>query len=265
MRSNFGVGFDSRTQLMIAKVLEKSPERLEEAMYFAMYRVGEILADEVAERRIAPPGVDYGNLNVAMIDGQDEPTVAVFYSAASFRLEDLSDDTALAYVVPGPSATDAVRVTASFNPWPVALLPITVEMPQGRLVIRRVTRPEVAMVTSRLRANATTIRQKLMGVGVDRDSMPEFSESVRDLGFEVLRMEFGHGQPMRPHWRPALSSLRQRLAEVQKSVVEYIKTGQKSVFDFQTEPKGFSQGEHDRMVSPQFMNVLGQSQGFKKG
>ena len=104
-----------------------------------------------------------------------------------------------------------------------------------------------------------------MGVGVDRDSMPEFSESVRDLGFEVLRMEFGHGQTMRSHWRPALSSLRQRLAEVQKSVVEYIKTGQKSVFNFRTEPKGFSQGEHDRMVSPQFMNVLGQSQGFKKG
>jgi hypothetical protein len=128
----------------------------------------------------------------------------------------IDTDTNVLYVRPKKNRTakvpESVRVLAKYGPWTVDTLPFTPKSTEALVVSRRVSKREVEEITKARKQDAVQWKHALAETGVkletDAVKKPKFSGKVRrDIAFDALRLEFGHGSNRSvPHWRPAVRS-----------------------------------------------------------
>lgn len=168
----------------------------------------------------SPSGIDgypdmlelraYRKSGYTSVTGIVAPKSAYRYS---LRMQDVGDT--VVHVVPrvvnGQSDPGATAL-AKYNPWTMETLPYEPTAKQARLVSRKATKGEVARVVLGLKSNMNSILEELKAAGIPE---PKRTHQVllgrkveRDIGFEVVRREFGIGDRHNAHWRPAIGRAR---------------------------------------------------------
>lgn len=188
--------------------------------------------------------VDYAQeLTIEVVGSGDDPTVALVYRNKKRVLnEQLTVDkgayTAL-YIIPRRSekVPQWVRVMKRYNPWPAQLLPDKPPKGTARVVARKITKKENQDLTEILFNQRFKIDQELRTGGLHHKTL-QFSstaaqglEVLDDVGYSILRAEFGWGGPATPAWRPAVMNLQASLGSLGRKLRHYILTGDKNVFD----------------------------------
>ena len=137
-------------------------------------------------------------------------------SAGSQRLEAVDVQRTVLYVRPKlvrGVASPAAVVLERQNPWTMDTLPYEPKIREASLISRRVTEHEVAVIEKQRTKDRPAVERELQGLGVELRSKAKVLLSrrvTRDLGWEVLRHEFGV-PPVRgkAHWRPAVEKWKQ--------------------------------------------------------
>jgi hypothetical protein len=121
--------------------------------------------------------------------------------------------------------SQAAVVLANHSPWTMATLPFEPNRKIASVRAIRVTKIEVAKIEALRKKELPGVQQQLHRLGITRlrGSADKIERKVtRDVGFEVLRREFGIHAKSQPHWRPALQAARtEHLDAALKSLVRW--------------------------------------------
>jgi len=107
----------------------------------------------------------------------------------------------------------------------------------AQVIARTITEREDQDLRDRIMANRRRIEFDLKEAGL-KENMVRIStkpsdsvDVIDDIGYAVLRAEFGYGGPVLPHWRPSLADMATAYDDLQKAFVEYVQTGKDNGFD----------------------------------
>lgn len=172
-------------------------------------------------------------LEVVSISSDKDWSIFGILPQGSFGTQRLSSSDAnrtILYVYPkmvrGVSSPAAVVLERS-NPWTMETLPYEPKLTEARIVSRRVTEREATSVERERKKHKAETERELRDLGVQLRSKGMIlmkSRVTRDLGWEILRREFGvppmHGKA---HWRPAVSKWK-KFAEdrLKKDLIEWV-------------------------------------------
>jgi len=165
--------------------------------------------DMLELRKINVKGVDSavgiiapGYKFASRIKSGDE-TVTLLFVKAVKRVDRLTGERMV--------VSEAAGLLAKHSPWTVETLPFEPERSIASIRAIRVNEREVKKIGEMRQKELAMVRQQLRRLGVSR--MRTGKERIgrkvtRDIGFEVLRREFGIQTRAKAHWRPALSAAR---------------------------------------------------------
>jgi len=200
------------------KVIDRLVDRVEAVIRELPIDVAKMVLAELM--KTAPGDIDgypdmlvlrsFRERSYASVTGIVAPESAYRYS---LRMKDVGDT--VLYVKPtvvNGQVDAGAAVLEKYNPWTMETLPYTPTTRQARIVSRKATKGEVARVVIDLKAKLSSILEELKNAGV-KD--PKRAHQVllgrkvtRDIGFEVVRREFGIGERHSAHWRPAITMAR---------------------------------------------------------
>ena len=234
-----------RSQRNLEKISKKFPERIPEGMKLATLEMAYILRAYVRARAPQIEGVDYAkDLEVVSVTGGNIGA-AVIYTNEKGTLDSAADDKIVYIGTRGNSAPEWVFALKKYQPWPANMIPA--ELPDSvRLVTRTVGKGEVSRLKDRILSNSSRIERDVRNANGPPirigDSVQSDAETYEDLGFLVLRTEFGYGRPGVSHWRPAVVEALKQINDVAKKFEKYIMTGNPGVFTAQSDgDMGFGQ------------------------
>lgn len=107
--------------------------------------------------------------------------------------------------------SEAACVLSKHSPWTVGTLPYEPDRRAASIRAIRVTPAEVKKIEAMRQKELPAIQQRLQKAGVKqmRSAGERIERRVtKDLGFEVLRREFGIQAKPSAHWRPAIRAAR---------------------------------------------------------
>lgn len=144
---------------------------------------------------------------------------AVWARPQGAKVREFDADRHALYVRPKKSfaapVSKAARILHKFSPWTMETLPFSPKKNEAVVVLRRVSKREIANITKQRLKDRPEWSKQLAAVGhrqvrEDRSPVELRTGVVRDLAFDALRLEFGYGgvKPV-PHWRPALADAAQ--------------------------------------------------------
>ena len=154
------------------------------------------------------------SLDVVEVAG-DIPDSFALRSKAREREMQRESDTTLLFVRsrkrlkrPDPG----VLVLQKYNPWTSDTLPFEPKSTDAVVIARKASAGDVLKVSKRRRREQFKWRAELSreGVATNRRSTKP-SKVVSDIVNSAVQLEFGLGMDPKPHWRPALSELRDRV------------------------------------------------------
>ena len=216
----------------------KYGDRLERGRRLVLVMAAEMLVEEIQSKAPDIDGYEYANDLEVMIlysgDGEWTEGVTITHPGQSRELTDDESDTVL-FISPAPRSPAYVSVLQKYGPWPAPLMPVKLEPGQARVVSRRVSPSEAAYFTRNIEGKKRRIEDDLRRSGLQDASITQDNQGsgtivYSDLGFEVLRYEFGIHQKQIRHWEPALRSLQIRMRDLGKKFVDFVSTGNEGVF-----------------------------------
>lgn len=177
------------------------------------------------------------DLRIGVIESRDEASVAIYMNKKTVIIDsDYAVDKAL-YFSGKAGSKELVNVLSYYGPWPAYMVPIEIKNSSVGVVARRVRGDELDFLSKRIYDNKKEIISELIHAGAKNPVIGKTKygiglESYEDLGYAVLRAEFGFdGRKSRVHWRSAFRDTIKYSKTCMNKVVEYIKTGDDGVFD----------------------------------
>jgi hypothetical protein len=230
-----------RTARDVNEVLTKWPERVEEAKLLVTMQAARIVLDEIIEK--APKIGDYKyakDLEIVEIDGlsrsDGDVGVAIVFSGKPREISEDDDETAI-FVKRKRNSPAFVDVLSEFGPWPAKMLPLKIDEKDAQLIARRMRPDEKGKLEARIMKSRGKIEKRLSAAGlkdvkIQRGSGAATGTTVQDdIGFAVLRKEFGFEGKQDAHWRPAFRALKSKKRDLHDRFVKYVETGNEMVFD----------------------------------
>jgi len=223
------------------EIASEMPERIKRGMELFLLGAAKILQEGVKARAPSLPGVGYyaEDLEVVLVEGMgDEVGIALLYKNKPRKLNIATEGrkTALLFK-PHEKSPKWVRALAKYQPWPPYMVPTMPSKADAQVIARTITEKEEQDLHDRIMVNRRRIEFDLKEAGLRENAVrtntkPSDSVSViDDIGYSVLRAEFGYGGPVLPHWRPALAEMATAYDDLQKAFIEYVQTGKEIGFD----------------------------------
>lgn len=234
--------FLTKESVKLANELDKEiPQRVERGMQLFLLAAAKILREAVVAKAPTIPSVGYyaEDLEVVMVEGvPSTEAVALLYKSKPRKLNIELDGrkTALLFV-PRERSPKWVSVLGRYQPWPSYMVPTMPTAADAQVIARQITAREDQDLRDRIMTNRRKIEFELDDAGLRNNKVkttttPSDSvDVVDDIGYSVLRAEFGYGGPPTPHWRPAMSLLASRYKELKEAYVKFVLTGNENVFD----------------------------------
>lgn len=218
-------------------------ERAEIGMGLVCLEAAGLIAEAVKQGApVLPGGVDYAkDLRVALVNGGEGPTVAIYYENKERKensdlVGDNGTPTAL-YFRAKQGAPKWVFVLEKNNPWPANLIPEKPTEEQALVIARKITGSEEDSLSDRIKRIAPAIENALSDGGLENPKIrfdtnaSEGLEVLDDIGYSVLRSEFGYGGKQTSHWRPAIKKMMDSLQQLGEKFVKYVETGKSGIFN----------------------------------
>ena len=263
-----GVSFTPNVELTsssrkdVNKFVELYEERLKRGKELCLLKSGMILKRLIIENAKGIDGIDYNELKVVLIGGEP-PSVALVFESANENLSDNISSGAEArsiyYVRPKAGAPEWVQSIAEASPWVSSLMPIKPKASEANLIRREVTASERDRVASQNREALSRLKGKLGGKG---EANLKRVLVNNDLGFKILRIEFGYGEKQVSHWRPALQDAMMEIKRLGSKLGDFLVNGNERVFDID-EYNDYSESSLAKLDG-KFGTVIGKSVGLKK-
>ena len=233
--------FTEETVKLANEIAEQMPQRVEKGMQLFLLAAAKILREGVIANGPNIDGVGYyaDDLEVVLVEGMgNEVGVALLYKnkPRKLNIETEGRRTALLFK-PSEQSPKWVRALARYQPWPSYMVPVMPMKKDAQVIARRITEREDQDLHDRIMANRRKIEFDLKEAGlrdnaIKTNTKPSDSvDVIDDIGYAVLRAEFGYGGPVQPHWRPALANMAQEYEKLQRAFVEYVQTGKDNGFD----------------------------------
>ena len=223
------------------EVCYEMPERIKRGMELFLLGAAKILQVGVKGRGPNLPGVGYyaEDLEVVLVEGMgDEVGIALLYKnkPRKLNIETEGRRTALMFK-PNERSPKWVRVLARYQPWPSYMVPTMPSKTDAQVIARTITEKEDQDLRDRIMVNRRRIEFDLKEADLNENAVRTSTKSsdsvevIDDIGYAVLRAEFGYGGPVLPHWRPALAEMASAYDDLQRAFVEYVQTGKDNGFD----------------------------------
>ena len=196
------------------RYLERIESRMDALSRISADVVSEEVARGVSKRQPKELGGYADSLewsSLKTVDGDYVAIVRIPENAKRIRIGSVSGRSAVIYVRPKErrSGWDVGSfILASKNPWTYKTIPYLPKKSDADIIVRFVSWREYDFVSKRRMKDSrdvvASLRRHGVTFGTRSDSVLQDDGNVyRDLGFEVLRKEFGIETRAVPHWRPA--------------------------------------------------------------
>jgi hypothetical protein len=242
------ISLSRKSEGVVKDVKKHWARRAEEAKMLFILDVSNFMLKEIQGNapKISAAGgeMDYAKyLKVGIVDDGDvEDIVAIYMDGREVRVEEKELAMTVLYFNPKKGSPKWVSVLSKYGPWPAPLLPVKVTARDAETISRRARPDEVKALSDVLMQNKNKIEAELLAAGARSPSIDESENAVglfvrEDLGYNVLRRELGmDGEVQDAHWRPAFKATRKYAKKSLMKVAEYIRTGNKNVFDLLEKP-----------------------------
>lgn len=214
------------------------PKRVERGRQLFLLEMAGFLRKEVQKKAPEIAGLDYAkSLKIAAVHGiKDMDAVAVYFEEQKRKLDFEADVNTLLFFSSKPGSPEWVSVLTQYGPWPVDLVPMVPQESQARIVARQGRADEIGRITTRILQAKAQIESDLRRAGADSAEIvssrrTQGLEVHDDIGYTVLRKEFGYDGATESHWRPALKALLAHTPDVLKKYAEFIADGKEFRFD----------------------------------
>lgn len=256
-----GKGFELKVQQdpqnkWTLKLIRELGERLESAMEQVTRDAAAFMLEEVKARAPDLKGFNawYDGLVLSRVNSQLGPMYVIGASGGgSGKLDEDEIATSVLVFKPrkGSEPTREMLFLMETSPYTPDLIPF--QPPKGRMdvEVRSVSPAEVEKVREGLIREWPKMRRAAKRAGIDIPEQPaSFAEEevTRNLAFQVLRAEFGIGQPVQAHWRPALRALKKEFPGLAERLYRTIGDPRYSGWRRQTMPPSQLKGEEFRAV-----------------
>lgn len=214
------------------------PDRVRTGRRLFMLAMAARCRDKV--RALAPKidGEDYArDLRVGFVSGVDSDSmVAIYFEDKKRRLREKDAADAVLIVSALSNSPKFVFVLQQYGPWPASMLPVKLEPEEAKVIRRNVREDELNGIRRRILEKRIVIETELRNAGAPKVNIADGDNHVGleahdDIGFAVLRKEFGFHGKQESHWRPAIRSLKAEMPRLLAIFLEYIKTGKSELFD----------------------------------
>lgn len=152
-----------------------------------------------------------------------------------------------------------LAVLNKYQPLPSSY--VTFELPKTiSCTFRKITEQERASLEYRTNANLNRINRELVATGAPfriEYGQGGKGKTREDMGFNVLRSEYGYNAKQESHWRPAIKGLSVYMPKLGVKMQKYMLTGNKNVFDID-DYETASQTEIER-YGEKFSDMIGKS------
>jgi hypothetical protein len=223
------------------RVLRAMPDRVERGKQLMLLEAAfGMLRDVQAKAPTLDVIGDYAkDLEVVLVSGvSEEQGVAILYRNKPRQLSAADDASSTLLIVKARRTSEPwVSVLSRYQPWPVFMLPLMPAKTDAQLIARRATPSEVADARDRIMVNRRAIESQLHQYGLPDAKVQTDASKVNDrevyddVSYMVQRLEFGYGGKQDAHWRPALKGVANESLTLGRKFVEYVETGNESVFD----------------------------------
>jgi len=214
------------------------PGRIERGRQLFLLEMAKFLRAEVQKNAPEVAGVAYAQmLKIALVNGiRDMDVVAVYFEATTRKIDFEQEANTVLYFTSQQGSPGWVDILTRYGPWPVDLVPVVPDPNEARVVARAVRSDEVGRLTTRILRMKAQIESDLRraganGVEVVSSRRSEGLEVHDDIGYTVLRKEFGYMGKAESHWRPALKALLKHVPVVLKKYADFIVDGKEFRFD----------------------------------
>lgn len=195
---------------------EEAPQRVKAVLRDFTLILAEFTLKTILARIPSTPenGLYRAALGVARVTGQDMGTAAhaVRVDKRSRKVTQVDAAKVVLYIRRRRKArkvSPEVVVLENYNPWTMDTLPFMPKRTEVRVISRVLSEGEVKKISEDRQQDAPKWKRDLAQVGVRnfrKRRSPGF-QTVPDVAFEALRLEFGlGGRQARPHWRPAIQA-----------------------------------------------------------
>ena len=229
------------------KALKQLRLRAERARQLYLFDVASFMLDKIKENA---PAISIGNelkfayaddLRLTLLDTDSEQDlVAIYLDGSKVRVSDKrAGDMVLYFQSQGSVSPAWVNVLAKYSPFPASMIPVKILNEPMRIISRAVRFDEIKVVAERIYKQRMELDKALREAGgtnvtvaIETDNGIGL-ETYADIGFDVLRAEFGLGRDsMHAHWRPAIKSTKKYAQGVAMNKVSvYMSEGNEKIFN----------------------------------
>ncbi len=212
---------------LVKKYLRELPQRMEAAGTMLSHAAAAMVVAEI--RKTAPDIAGFDDYRESVVLRQvlgevSEFAVVVEANAAGTLNEDDAPTTVLSFAFLNASAdvhSEEARMLVMAGPWPADMVPF--RAPRGELKVssKRLTVVEVNALRNRLRESWKDLKREAAKRGLEMPKKPEsyVGQKVnKNIAFQVLRSEFGVGEPLQPHWRPAVRKVKKAFPKLWETI-----------------------------------------------
>lgn len=206
----FVLGSDAK---LLFKFMNELPKRINAANDMVTYEAARILAERVSH--YAPSGGQFeGYGDSITVKRIAKETSAYIVTSDADMLETITEQTVNQTVISFTSEARPLsvieQILVDYSPWPAGLVPFR-PTENLKATSRHVTAREIDILNDRIKSEWKSIADIVLnGTDIDFPTTPigyVGQSAVKDFAFQVLRAEFGIGEALKPHWRPAVDDL----------------------------------------------------------
>lgn len=223
------------------EVAYEMPERIKRGMELFLLGAAKILREGVVAHSPNIDGVGYyaEDLEVVLVEGMgNEVGIALLYKNKPRKLNVQTEGRKTALLFKTHQRSPKwVSTLAKYQPWPSYMVPTMPMKSDAQVIARTITEKEDQDLHDRIMANRRRIEFELGEAGLRDNAIKTTTKSsdsvdvIDDIGYAVLRAEFGYGGPVLTHWRPALAQMASAYDDLQRAFIEYVQTGNDNKFD----------------------------------
>lgn len=222
----------NKTAKVMTDIRNNWPKRVEEGRKIFLVQLSDYVRNEIVKKAPEINGQNYArDLKIGFVSGVDDnDVVAIYFDDVSRKFKVDEKKNVVLMIGAHNKSPKYVYVLEDYGPWPSHILPIRLEEGDAKIVARNVRNDEMRSLESRIFSNKIEIENKLRAAGAKEVKIvvsknAEGIEVHDDVGYTVLRKEFGFDGQQEPHWRPALKKIKTIVKKLLDNYLYYIMTG----------------------------------------
>lgn len=218
------------------------PKRVDRGRELFLLEVARIMVETIQrhapEIKINGEMKDYSkNLAIGIVDGDDDmDAVAIWVEGSTLKIDEKNIKGKALYFQATRKSPKWVNVLMVYGPWPSTMVPVPTKDLEAKVISRNAREDELRRLANRINMNKGKIESDFASAGMPNVSIGETSNAIgvvieEDIGYNILRSEFGYDRKQVSHWRPAFRAVKKMMPILMKKYLAYLKTGNESVFD----------------------------------